>query len=325
MSNVCHRRVHVRRMAGCIGVAFGILLCVVCTGCKGKNCEVVHSSITYDGLQRTCRLYIPGLYYERSSCPLVVALHGAGSTGDDMATVADFEDLADTEGFLVLLPDGYEKNWNDGRDAAGIAAYDLNIDDVGFINALVDAAAANYNVDTTRIYLAGMSNGAMMTYRIGCETPARFAAFACVVGAIPENIFGACSPTGHAPFVIFNSTDDPLVPWEGGECGTAEVPLGRVVSIQESVQFWALHNGFVSEPEATLMEDVDPNDGTRVTEYSYTNGEAEADVVFYGIDGGGHTWPGGPAIQVLWGTGPVCNDIDGTSIIWSFFKAHKRS
>jgi polyhydroxybutyrate depolymerase len=75
----------------------------------------------------------------------------------------------------------------------------------------------------------------------------------------------------------------------------------------------------------TELDDADPSDGTRVIEYTYAGTDSEDDVIFYGIEGGGHTWPGGPASQVLFDTGPVSYDIDATQIIWTFFMNHSRS
>jgi polyhydroxybutyrate depolymerase len=186
--------------------------------------------MVHDQIERTYRMYLPSAYRDQSSLALVIALHGSGSTGDDLAASANFEGAAgDAQDCIIVYPDAYEANWNDGRAVAGISAYDLNIDDVGFISDLIDSMIANYGVDPARVYVAGISNGAMMTYRLACEIPGRIAACACVAGSIPQNIYGTCEPDVVMPFVIFNGTDDPYVPWSGGLCGTPEVPLGYVL------------------------------------------------------------------------------------------------
>lgn len=302
-----------------------LLLCTLAVTCGKTDGTVLHGSLFHGQLERTYRMYIPSDYENAKFPSLLIALHGSGSNGDSMASCASFEGAVDTDDCIVVYPDAYESNWNDGRAVAGIAAYDLNIDDVGFISDLIDSMIAAYGVDPNRVYIAGMSNGAMMTYRLACEIPSRIAACACVAGAIPVNVYDACQPNAAVPFVVFNGTDDPYVPWNGGVCGTSQVPLGYVVSIQQSIQFWAARNGCGETPDVTAMDDVDSDDGTQVVRYVYTGTDPESDVTFYGIDGGGHTWPGGPATQVLYDTGPVSYDIDATRIIWAFFMSHARS
>ena len=315
-----------RRLAFLIKSGLTLLLCALAGTCAKSDGTVLHGSMVHDQVARTYRIYLPADYGDKTGAALLIALHGSGSTGDSMATCAEFEGtVADADNCIVVYPDAYEANWNDGRAVAGIPAYDLNIDDVGFISDLIAFMIVTYGVDPGRVYVAGISNGAMMTYRLACEIPGQLAACACVAGAIPLNVYGVCEPSARVPLVVFNGTDDPYVPWNGGVCGTTEDPLGYVVSVPQSVQFWASRNSCGETPETALLEDAAPNDGTTVTRYVYAGADSESDVVFYGIEGGGHTWPGGPASQTLFDTGPVSYDIDATAIIWAFFNGHSRS
>ena len=127
--------------------------------------------------------------------PLVIALHGGGGSGIGMValTLGGFNVLSERERFIVVYPDGIGKNWNDGRGLLRYRAQRENIDDVGFISALIDHLAKKYNIDRKRVYITGMSNGAIMSYRLACELADKIAAIAPVAGLMPEKISLKCS------------------------------------------------------------------------------------------------------------------------------------
>jgi len=288
------------------------------------------ASFIHDNLERTYHIHVPSLYDESVQLPLVIALHGRGGTGESMVIVTrkDFNKLADKDGFLVVYPDGIELNWNDGRmdEEANDRAHRENIDDVGFISALIDSMIKDYNIDPKRVYVTGISNGAIMSYRLACEISHKIAAIAPVDGSIPHMLYPECYPAMPVSVVAINNVNDPLVPYEGGSIYSSirRINLGKVLSVDESIGFWVNRNQCSDLPVVVEEPDTDPKDGTRVTRKEYIDGTDGTVVVLYSIDGGGHTWPGGFQYLPAWIVGKTCRDINASEVIWSFFKRHSR-
>ncbi len=287
-------------------------------------------SFEYDGLERTFHIHAPPFHDESVKQPLVIALHGRGGTGESMVYITrkGFNRLADNEGFIVAYPDGIELNWNDGRmdEKAKDRAHRENIDDVGFISALIDSMIKDYNVDPKRVYITGISNGAIMAYRLACELSHKIAAIAPVDGNIPHLLLYECSPRMPVSVLAINNVNDPLVPYEGGNIYSSirRLDLGKVLSVAESIGFWVNRNQCSTVPVVTEEPDLDPGDGTRVTRTEYTNSTDGTEVVLYSVDGGGHTWPGGVQYLPAWIIGKTSRDFDANEVIWSFFKKHSR-
>ena len=290
----------------------------------------LRTSFIFDNLKRTFNIHIPSFHNKSVQVPMVIALHGRGSNGVGMIllTRKGFNKLADKDGFIMVYPDGIELNWNDGRmdEEANDRAHRENIDDVGFISALIDSMIKDYNIDPKRIYVTGISNGAIMSYRLACELSHKITAIAPVDGNIPIMLFPSCSPSGPVSVLAINNTDDPLVPFEGGEIYGQfhRIKLGKVLSVNESIRFWVSRNMCSITPVVTEEPDMDPKDGTRVTKEHYINGIDGTEVILYAVDGGGHTWPGGFQYLPAWMIGKTCKDFDANEAIWSFFKKQTR-
>lgn len=285
-------------------------------------------SITWDGLERTYLIYIPSSWNKIKSMPLVIALHGGGGTGKRMVklTQGGFNTLADKEGFIVVYPDGIEKHWNDGRgeDETGWRAHIENIDDVGFISALIVHLANEYNINKKRIFVTGISNGAKMTFRLACELTDKIAAIAPVAGSMIEDMSVYPKPSKPLPVLVIHGTEDPLVPWTGGDIQLGRRKFGRVISVSETVKFWVNHNNCYSSPLISYEPDKDPRDGTRVRKEVYDGCKDNTEVILYAIEGGGHTWPGGWQYLSERIVGKTSRDIDANEVIWNFFKKHAR-
>jgi polyhydroxybutyrate depolymerase len=285
-------------------------------------------SIIVDGLKRTWLIHIPPSYDKTKSMPLLIALHGGGGTGRNMLnlTMGSFDTIANKKGFFVVYPDGIEKYWNDGRNSKEIRYWTQRekIDDVGFISALIDHLIKEMNIDPKKVYVTGMSNGAIMTYRLACELSEKITAIAPVAGNIPENIQFSCSPSRSVSVLAINGVNDPLVPFEGGDVtGPYGLKrLGKVLSARESVLFWANKNNCSGTPIITYEPDIKPHDGTRVKKEAYTNGNNDTEVVLYAIEGGGHTWPGGMQYLGEKIIGKTCMDINASQVICDFFEKH---
>jgi polyhydroxybutyrate depolymerase len=282
-------------------------------------------SIMFAGLERTYRIHIPASYDKADPIPLLIVLHGGGGTGEGTVklTRGGFNKFSEKEGFIVVYPDGVEKHWNDGRENVSYRAHREKIDDIGFISALIDHLAKQYNVDIKRVYATGISNGAMMSLRLGCELSEKITAIAPVAGSMPENLPIRCSPSRPIPVLMISNTDDRLVPWEGGDIRFGRKTFGRALSVPETVKYWVNHNLCSSSPTISMEPDRDPKDGTRVRIESYNQCREGIEVVLYAIEGGGHTWPGGHQYLPKWITGKTSRDIDANEVIWDFFKRHR--
>jgi polyhydroxybutyrate depolymerase len=285
-------------------------------------------SIMVNGLRRSWLIHIPLSYDINKSVPLLIALHGGGGTGRNMETLTSggFDRIANIKGFVVVYPDGIEKYWNDGRSIEETRYWvqRKNIDDVGFISALIDHLVNKMNIDPKRVYVTGMSNGAIMSYRLACELSGKIAAIAPVAGNIPQYLLLSCSPSRPVSVLAINGVDDPLVPFAGGDVtgpyGLKK--LGKVLSAPESIKVWVKNNECLETPVITYEPDMKPQDGTRVRKEAYTNGKNNSEVILYAIEGGGHTWPGGYQYLGEKIVGKTSRDINADEVIWDFFEKH---
>ena len=279
------------------------------------------SSILSGGLKRTYSVHIGSSYDKEKPTPLLIVLHGGGGTGQGMIKLTDFNDIADTENFIVVYPDGFEKHWNDGRGVQWEAQTE-NVDDVGFISALIDHLSNELNIDAKRIYVTGISNGGMMSHRLGCELSQKVAAIAPVASNIPVNMASVWAPSRPVPALIINGTDDPLERWEGGEIRLGRNTYGMVLSVADTVKFWVDKDQCSASPIITQLPDKDPSDGTTVRKEVYGGCQDSVEVILYAIEGGGHTWPGGMQYLPEWIIGKTSRDFNASEVIWQFFKEH---
>lgn len=280
------------------------------------------SSILSDGLQRTYIVHVGAGYDKSRPTPLLIVLHGGGGDGQGMIKLTGFNAVADEDNFIVVYPDGFEKHWNDGRAVQRYRAQSQNVDDVGFISALIDQLSGEFNIDPERVYATGMSNGAMMSNRLGCELSEKIAAIAPVAGNMPVNIAPLCAPARPVSALIINGTDDPLVPWTGGYAHIGQVELGEVLSVEDTVKLWVNDDKCASSPLIAELPDKDPSDGTRVSTETYKGCSGSAEVILYKVEGGGHTWPGGPQYLPRLVIGRTSRDFNASEVIWQFFSQH---
>ena len=283
-------------------------------------------TFAHGGLDRSYWIYIPDTWNKADPKPLLVVLHGGWGSGEKIQKLnyEGFNKLADKEGFIVAYPDGIGGHWNDGRTQTRFRAQRQNIDDVGFISSLIDYLIKEMNIDPKRVYVTGVSNGAMMTYRLACEITGKLAAVAPVIGSMPDAYASKCSPSRSISVLAINGTEDPLVPYKGGDIrfGPFGITLGKVKSVPETVNFWATFDKCSFPPEVTYEPDRNPGDQTKVRREFYRNCQDGAEVILYAVEGGGHTWPGGMQYRSESLIGRTSKDIDATTVIWEFLKHH---
>jgi polyhydroxybutyrate depolymerase len=276
--------------------------------------------LAYDGRQRTYRVLEPPAPAPGTQLPLVLLLHGGGGSGGQVCErTGGVARAALAAGALVVCPDGIDGHWNDGRAVTMDQAHAQNADDVGFLLELFDWLAGTYPVDRQSFYVSGNSNGGMMTLRMACESSGRIAGAAAVIANLPADL--DCQPSAPVPILLMNGTDDPLMPWSGGDVGFLGGSRGEVLSTAETAAFWARANGCHPDPIVQTLPDVDPADGTRIQLGRFPGCDPDGQVEVYEVDGGGHTMPGGAQYLPTVLVGPVSHDLDGGQAIWDFFEA----
>ena len=269
-------------------------------------------TLQFGGVTRRYYLHLPSTWHRGRPAPLVLVVHGGGGRASGIAPHTGFSRLAEREGFVVAYPQGLNGRWNDGR------GYAATHDDVGFVRALLDTLGRELSIDPRRVYATGISNGAMFSYRLACDLPGTFAAVAPVAGAMPADLAPACAHTQPVSVLAFQGTADPLMPYAGG--GVAR-RRGRVLSAERSIAFWATNSGCSAAPVTTDAPDR-VTDGTLVRRTVYGACREGRAVELYTIEGGGHTWPGGPPVGGA--VGRVTREIDATALIWAFFVEHPK-
>lgn len=275
-------------------------------------------SIEVGGLKRTYTTYVPGGLAQ--GAPLVVVMHGSGENAARIRaeTGYGFDRLADEHGFAVVYPNSYTFDWDDCGKVGDVSVNGVNIDDVGFLVALVDKLITEFGIDRGRVFATGVSAGGFMSIRLALEAPSRFRAVAAVSANMPTPENSKCKPVGQGTSVmIMNGTKDPLVPFNGGEVNLLGLFYkgGNVRSSRDSGQYFADLNNIVGAPETNQTPMADK---VSVEQVLWRNG-SKAEVELVAIHGGGHgiTQPYWRRPRLL---GPSPMEPNGPALIWAFFE-----
>jgi len=251
-----------------------------------------YDTLNYDGIDRTYLLHIPSSYDGVSAVPLVVVIHPYNGYAPGFEIETGFSDKADANDFIAVYPEGLgePRSWNAGY-CCGYAVMN-NIDDVGFISALIDTLTANYNIDSTRIFATGFSNGSMMAYRLAAELSHKIAAIACAAG---QMMLDECNPDRAAPIMHLHSLNDDICLYEGSSEGFI------YPSVEEVIYTWVEINNCETVPDTIIN-----NANLMVRKWAALS--HNADIFLYTRPTGGHTWPTGT--------------VSATDSVWDFFVAH---
>lgn len=266
-----------------------------------------NGSLISSGETRRYLLYVPDSYNPSTPVPLVISIHGYASWPANQRDVSRWNELADREGFIVVYPSGTDlpKRWQ------SFPYQDNSLSrDVLFIADLIDTLDSKYNIDPARIYANGLSNGAGMSFLLGCQLSDRIAAIGGVAGAYLLPIED-CHPSRPVPMIAFHGTADPIVPFNGGPSRMFDIPFPNIPD-------WVDSRADLNGCDRTPLKLPAQGDVSGIRYFGCSN---DAEVVFYTITGGGHTWPGGrPLPEFL--TGPTNRNISATEIMWEFFQQH---
>ena len=292
-----------------------------CVPSRGLNTNDPTHKMEFDGRERSYIVHLPPKEKMNGPLPLLFHLHGGGGTakGTPGLTFGRFNTLANRDGFIVVYPNAINKNWNDGRKLENVLAWKEDIDDVGFITAIVDELNQKHNIDSTRIFTTGMSNGGFMSSRLLCDRANIFRGGAILTASLSKDYLSQCKPEKPMAIMVMNGTDDPLVPYNGGQVMVFRKTRGEIVSTDEYVAFWKDKNDCEVNQDKVDLPDI-ADDGTTVSVSKYSDCKEEGALVLYTVDGGGHTWPGGKQYLGERWIGKTNRDIVACDVIWDFFK-----
>jgi polyhydroxybutyrate depolymerase len=275
------------------------------------------------GLTRSYRSYVPKGLPEGAA--LVLVLHGSGEGPQAVrkGTGYGFERLADQHGFAVVYPKSFGFDWNDCSSIGNTAVNGVRADDAGFLAALVDTLVGEIGVDPKQVFAAGVSNGGSMAMRLALEQPTRYRALAAALANVPAPQNFQCQPVGQPPSImILNGTEDPLVPYAGGEINLLGLFYkgGQVISSTASAQYFADRNAIAGTPQVSLTHTAQ---GAQVEHAVWRAADGRSEVELVTLHGAGHVlpqpWARRPRLL-----GPAPEEPNGPAMIWAFFERQSK-
>lgn len=287
-----------------------MLLSTACGGGAGTSsappAPVQNAQVTAGGQARPYRVFVPPTLDRRRPAPLVIVLHGGNNTVEDAVKTTLFDREAAAGDFIVAYPEGTGRAWNAGSCCG--SAPRRNPDDVGFLTRVLDQLETDYAVDRARVFVAGVSNGAMMAYRFACERADRITAVGSVAGAV---VVDGCQPSRPVSVIEIHGTEDPLIPYQGGRPDIPEAQAATPYAATPAmVGRWAELDGC---PPPSPAEVSGP-----VTTESWAGCRNGSAVSLITVQGGGHIW-------FASGLGPANGALDATGAIWRFFSGLRPS
>lgn len=314
-----------------LAIAFGFA--VLCSGCGSSGGdgappvarEIIRTVIVGDRVYPYI-LYVPVSARANGPLPVVLVLHGGGGNAGTIEPLVQLEPKADREGFVLVMPNGYDPSdngfatWNAGTCCG--RARDDGIDNTAVIRAVLDDVATQVDTDPKRVFATGHSNGGMMAHRLACELADRIAAIAPNAGFLlkddyrndpPTPVF-TCAPPRPVPVLHLHGLADTCSRFEGG-VGTGLDRTPRP-PVRDNIAFWADHNGCAATPTTSFES------GDTVCE-TYSGCTNDAEVTLCTTEGAGHVWPGREEDSNNAACGGTVNlDYSANDFIWDFFQRH---
>ena len=266
-------------------------------------------SIQHNEITRTHLVYMPDSYTGAEPVPLLLFFHGYSGNSADMLNKTGFGPVADSNNFIAVFPQGTKDSngqpfWNTFSNYKTI-----DVDDFGYVDALIDALKNKYHIDSSRIYMSGFSNGGHMTHSLAGIINNKVTAIAPVAGALYNETIIPKTMTHPTPVLIIHGDLDNIVRWEGNS------NFGTLHTL-DVVDYYRGYNNCDSTPLGGYLPDLSTDDGTTVQHTYYENGDQGASVEILRIIGGKHFWPGS-LVQT------DNRDINAAEEIWQFFTRFK--
>jgi polyhydroxybutyrate depolymerase len=255
-------------------------------------------SIFDQSIWRTFLVHLPINYNSNIQYPLVVNLHGLNSNAAQQQNYSLFDNVADTENFIVVYPNANSGSWVINGTS-----------DVDFISHLIDTVRNNFSCNNC-LFITGMSQGGFLTYKLACSLPQSIKAIAVVSGNMSQNLQNTCVVSSGLPIIHFHGTADSLVKYNG-VVGIPPVP--------NTINWWVAQNNCNTTPVFSSPPNINLLDGSTVEKYNYSGGTNGSEINFYKIINGGHTWPGALSSSPF---GFTNLDINASQIIGDFFSQY---
>ena len=252
-------------------------------------------SIFIQGEYRTFIVHKPAGYSPSNQYPLVLNLHGLNSSATFQQNYTQFDDIADSLGFIVVYPNGTSNSWTS-----------IGNSDVDFLSSLVDSIRTEYSTNNC-LFVTGFSQGGFMTYKFANNTPHTVTAIAVGSGNMSFALQNASASAPQIPIMHFHGTEDNIVSYDG---------TVLISPVDSTIQWWVNHNNCNTAPVVSNITNSNLTDGSTVEKYYYDGGSNGSEVTLYKVIDGGHTWSGATPIPAF---GSTNQDINQSAIIGSFF------
>ena len=254
-----------------------------------KRCDLKH-----DNLDRFYYVYTPSNLDSNESIPVLFAFHGYGSSAMRHLNYTNYFPIADSENFVVIYPQGattatLSSHWNVGGWTSK-----STINDLDFVDTVIDLLKDKIQIDETRIYSSGMSNGGYMGYHLACNLSSKFAAIASVTGSMTNDTFNDCNPSHPTPILQIHGLLDFVVPYDGNS-GSKSIP--------DVIDYWVNYNSCSTDPDRVIKYD----DYSLVVYDTYSSCLNDVNVKLILHPEMGHDWP---SLQSY--------NVDASSEIWNF-------
>lgn len=312
-----------RAMAASLAVVMSVLACrgigpasaptIAPSGETGVQVAGTYThSLSVGGRDRSYLIHVPEGLSGGGPAPVVLVFHGGGGNAQSAVEMSGYDSAAEAYGFVAVYPNGTGRledallTWNAGTCCG--YAQQMDVDDVEFVHALIEDVATLTPIDRRRVYATGISNGALMSYRLACELSDEIAAIAPIAGT--QN-FEPCLPARPLSVIHFHGTADQNVPYDGG-IGDKSISQVDFASVRQTIDFWLEFDGCPPEPTRVRTGDI--------VHERYGSCDEGTAVELYTVVGGGHAWPGGNKPR-----GPAdapTQEISATRLSWEFFAAH---
>ena len=263
-------------------------------------------TLTHNELDREYYVYVPSSYNATDTSPIMFNFHGGAGSIASAVYRSDMRSLADTNGFILVYPQGIgdptdlskpEAVWTYKTEAANTA-----VDNLGFVEAMIDALSTDYNIDLNRVYACGYSNGGEFSQELAVRLGNKIASIASVSSSMQQETYDQTQilPSNPTAVLTINGTEDFYYQYNG--------TLPYFVSLADVNNYWINHNKCNTSPTVVQVENTNTNDGSEVERYTWNNGNGNVSVEHLKIIGGGHDWPGSFGNM----------DINSDNEIWKF-------
>lgn len=284
-----------------------VLTLLLITGFSNETFSqfTITQSFQFGGETRGYIVYIPANYTGNKPVPLLFNFHGRYMSAAQQMSMCDFRPVADTAGFILVHPQGTmfggALSWNVGGEGF---TQGMTMDDIGFTEKMLDTLDKQLNLDLSRIYSVGFSNGGFFSFELVCQLSDKIAAVGSVGGSMTPQTMNNCDPNHPTPIIQIHGTTDALVSYDGA---VWSVPVSNAIS------YWTNYNHTAISPVITNLPDLNTADGSTVKHEVYSGGDSCAVVEHYRVIGGPHHWP-------LVGGDPTKQNVDfsASSAMWKF-------